>query len=55
MDSGHLNGLSRPEQVVHFVREVLGIPVVSKEVLSQRTNDYQNLGGSLRPQPQDSD
>jgi hypothetical protein len=34
--------LSRPGQVVHFVREVLGIPVVSKEVLSQRTNDYQN-------------
>jgi hypothetical protein len=28
--------------VVHFVREVLGIPVVSKEVLSQRTNDYQH-------------
>ena len=29
--NGYLNGLSRPEQVVHFVREVLGIPVVSKE------------------------
>ena len=40
--NGYLNGLSRPEQVVHFVREVLGIPVVSKEVLSRRTNDYQN-------------
>ncbi len=40
--NGYLNGLSRPEQVVHFVREVLGIPVVSKEVLSQRTNDYQH-------------
>src|SRR5713101_4852870 len=39
--NGYLNGLSRPEQVVHFVREVLGIPVVSKEVLSQRTNHYQ--------------
>ena len=39
--NGYLNGLSRPEQVVHFVREVLGIPVVSKEVLSQRTSDYQ--------------
>src|ERR1700680_4474750 len=39
--NGYLNGLSRPEQVVHFVREVLGIPVVDKEVLSQRTNDYQ--------------
>jgi hypothetical protein len=40
--NGYLNGLSRPEQVVHFVREVLGIAVVSKEVLSQRTNHYQN-------------
>src|SRR2546421_11945248 len=40
--NGYLNGLSRPEQVVHFVREVLGIPVLSKEVLSQRTNDYRS-------------
>jgi len=39
--NGYLTGLSRPEQVVHFFREVLGIPVVSKEVLSERTNDYQ--------------
>src|SRR5579864_5007479 len=44
--NGYLNGLSRPEQVVHFVREVLGIPVVSKEVLSQRTNDYQGWVGA---------
>ena len=40
--NGYLSGLSRPEQVVHFVRAVLGIPVVSKEVLSQRANDYQS-------------
>ena len=33
---GYLSGLSRPEQVVYFVRQVLGLPVVSKEVLSQR-------------------
>src|SRR5229473_945657 len=39
---GYLNGLSRPEQVVHFFRQVLGLAVVDKEVLSQRTNDYQN-------------
>jgi hypothetical protein len=39
---GYLSGLSRPEQVVYFFRQVLGIPVVSKEVLSQRTNDYQH-------------
>jgi hypothetical protein len=38
--NGYLSNLSRPEQVVYFFRQVLGIPVVSKEVLSQRTNDY---------------
>ena len=38
---GYLSGLSRPEQVVYFFRQVLGIPVVDKEVLSRRTNDYQ--------------
>jgi hypothetical protein len=46
--NGYLSGSSRPEQVVHFVRKVLGIPVVGKEVLSQRTNDYQN---SRKPSP----
>jgi hypothetical protein len=39
---GYLSGLSRPEQVVYFFREVLGIPVVNKEILSQRTDDYRN-------------
>ena len=39
---GYLSGLSRPEQVVHFFRKVVGIPVLSKEILSQRTADYQN-------------
>ena len=39
---GYLSGLSRPEQMVYFVREVLGLPVVSKEVLSQRTGDYRD-------------
>jgi len=39
--NGYLSSLSRPEQVVWFFRDILGIPVVSKEVLSQRTNDYQ--------------
>jgi hypothetical protein len=38
---GYLSGLSRPEQVVYFFRQVVGVPVVSKEVLSQRTADYQ--------------
>ena len=39
---GYLSGLSGPEQLVYFFHEVLGFPVVSKEVLSQRTNDYRN-------------
>jgi hypothetical protein len=39
---GYLSGLSRPEQVVYFFRQVLGIPVVSKEILSQRTDDYRD-------------
>src|SRR5580692_4119217 len=39
---GYLSGLSRPEQVVHFFRQVVGAPVVGKEILSQRTADYQN-------------
>jgi hypothetical protein len=39
---GYLSGLSRPEQVVYFFRQIVGAPVVSKEVLSQRTADYQN-------------
>ena len=38
--NGYLSNLSRPEQVVYFFRQVLGIPVVSKEVLSKRTEDY---------------
>ena len=37
---GYLSGLSRPEQVVYFVRQVLGVPVVSKEGLRQRTCEY---------------
>src|SRR6202007_1584686 len=39
---GYLSNLSRPEQVVHFFRNVVGVPAVSKEVLSRRTADYQN-------------
>jgi len=38
---GYLSALSRPEQVVHFVRKVFGAPVVSKEILSERTANYQ--------------
>ncbi len=38
--NGYLSNLSRPEQVVYFFRQVLGIPVVSKEVLVKRTKEY---------------
>ena len=38
---GYLSGLSRPEQVVHFFRRVVGVAAVEKEVLSRRTADYQ--------------
>jgi hypothetical protein len=38
---GYLSGLSRPEQVVHFFRQIVGVPAVDKEILSQRTADYQ--------------
>jgi hypothetical protein len=41
----HLTRLSRPEQVVYFVRHVLGVGVVSKEVLSQRADAYRNWLG----------
>jgi hypothetical protein len=37
---GYLSGLSRPEQVVYFFREVIGIPVVDKAALSKRTGEY---------------
>jgi hypothetical protein len=45
---GISGGLSRPEQAVYFVRQILGIPVVGKEVLSQRTREYQKVGGRLQ-------
>lgn len=38
--NGYLSNLSRPEQVVYFFRQILGIPIVSREVLSKRTEDY---------------
>jgi hypothetical protein len=40
--NGYLSGLSRPEQVVHFFRNVVGVPAITKDVLRQRTDDYRN-------------
>jgi len=39
---GYLTRLSRPEHVVYFLHEVIGAPVITKEILSERTNRYQN-------------
>jgi len=36
---GYLSGLSRPEQVVYFFRQVVGVAIVGKEVLRQRTKN----------------
>jgi hypothetical protein len=52
---GYLTGLSRPDQVVHFFRQVVGVAVIPKETLSQRTVSYQTWVASsadaLRQQP----
>ena len=40
--NGYLSMLSRPEQVVYFFKEVLGIEPITKEALGQRTKDYQS-------------
>jgi len=40
--NGYLSGLSRPEQVVYFFRQVCGIAAISKEIISKRTADYQH-------------
>ena len=39
--NGYLSGLSRPGQVAYFFQNVVGEPVIAKEVLSRRTNEYQ--------------
>jgi len=40
--NGYLSGLSRPDQVVYFFRNVIGVPMVDKDVLSKRTNEYRD-------------
>jgi hypothetical protein len=37
---GHLPLLTRPENIVHFFRDVHGVGVITKEVLRQRTTEY---------------
>ena len=38
--NGYLSTLTRPENAVYFFREVLGVGAITKEVLRQRTKDY---------------
>jgi len=38
--NGYLSGLARPGQVVHFFQNVVGEPVIGKDVLSRRTNEH---------------
>lgn len=40
--NGYLSGLSRPEQVAYFFRQVIGVTVVDKNMFVQRTKEYQN-------------
>ena len=37
---GHLPLLTRPENIVHFFRDVHGVAPITKEVLRQRTTEY---------------
>src|SRR5215470_10233000 len=37
---GHLPLLTRPENIVHFFRDIHQVNLISKQVLRQRTDDY---------------
>src|SRR6266436_7191861 len=37
---GHLPLLTRPENIVHFFRNVHGVAAITKEVLRKRTTEY---------------
>src|SRR6516225_8216325 len=37
---GYLPLLTRPENIVHFFRDVHGVGAITKEVLRQRTTEY---------------
>jgi hypothetical protein len=39
--NGYLSALTRPEGAVYFFRDVMGVGAITKEVLRQRTDDYQ--------------
>jgi len=49
---GYLSGLSRPEQVLYFFRQVLGIPGSRQRSPQPAHQRLPELGRGLRPQPQ---
>jgi hypothetical protein len=50
---GYLPLLTRPENIVHFFRDMHGVGAITKEVLRQRTTEYKSMGGSLRQESRD--
>src|SRR4030081_1930755 len=38
---GHLPLVTRPENIVHFFRDLHGAPAITKELLRERTTEYQ--------------
>jgi hypothetical protein len=44
---GHLPLLTRPENIVHFFRNVHGIRAITKDVLRQRTTEYHQWVGAF--------
>ena len=49
---GHLPLLTRPENIVHFFRDVHAVGAITKDVLRQRTTEYNQWveGRGFRPQ-----
>jgi len=45
--SGYLMGLQRPGRVVFWLRHVLGVDAITKDLLSRRTQDYISWVGSF--------
>jgi hypothetical protein len=46
--NGYLSGISRPEQVVHFFRQVVGMSAITKEALVRENHRISGRGGGFR-------
>jgi len=51
---GHLPLLTRPENIVHFFRDVHGAQAITKELLRERTTEYNQWVEVFAQQSQDS-